>query len=230
MINFSLVDVKSINSDVPRSNFAEADLDSLADIILESGGIIRPLVVKPTGAETYAVVDGHLEYYTAVRAKEKNPRKGEMVNAFVISPKIEEIVTKQAASLREAESPLPNTTNLEPRLANVELRLEKQLNELKSELAQERQRVDDKFKEFANQIPQQTNPLNLLNTLDKDELSLKLQRSRIPGFEKIAKAIVDARHSKKPKQEFDDYRDVVKSVKGLGDKTMLTIIDEWSRS
>jgi hypothetical protein len=235
MINFSLVDVKNINSHVPRSNFAETDLDSLADIILESGGIIRPLVVKATGAETYTVVDGHLEYYTAVRAREKNPRKGEMVNAFVISPKIEDIVTKQAASLREVESPgkvepISKTTNLEPRLANLELRFEKQFNELKSELAQERRRVDDKFKEFATQIPQRSNPLNLLNTLDKDELYLKLQRARVPGFEKIAKAIVDARRNKKPKQEFEDYRDVVKSVKGLGEKTMLTIIDEWSRS
>jgi predicted nucleic acid-binding OB-fold protein len=47
--------------------------------------------------------------------------------------------------------------------------------------------------------------------------------------EKLAKDIFDAR-CKKPKQEFEDYRDVVKSVKNLGDKTILTIIDEWSRS
>ncbi|MEH1788149.1 MAG: hypothetical protein V7L23_21845 [Nostoc sp.] len=35
---------------------------------------------------------------------------------------------------------------------------------------------------------------------------------------------------KKPKQQFEDYRDVVKSVNNLGEKTILTIIDEWSRS
>lgn len=236
MIDFSLVDVKGITSNVPRSNFSEADLDSLADMILESGGIIRPLVVKATGAENYTVVDGHFEYYASVRAKEKNPRKGEMVNAFVISPKIEDIVAKQAAVFRELESPdkpikaPSDTSNLEARLANIELRFEKQINELKSALSQERQRVDDKFKEFGSQIPQRSNPLSLLNTLNKEDLSVKLQRSRIPGADKIAQAIVDGRQSKKPKPEFEDYRDVVKSVKGLGEKTILTIIDEWSRS
>ncbi|MDM9583683.1 MULTISPECIES: chromosome partitioning protein ParB [unclassified Nostoc] len=238
MINFSLVDVKSIASNEPRSNFAESDLENLADIIIETGGIIRPLVVKVTGVESYTVVDGHFEYYAAVRAREKNPRQGEMVNAFVIAPKLEDLVVKQVASLKGIDfstkqvTPQPETTKLEPRLANLELRLEKQFNEFKSEFLQERQRIDSQFKQLENLIPQkgeQSNPLTLLNTLDKDELSIKLQRSRISGAEKLAKAIEDARH-KKPKQEFEDYRDVVKSVKNLGDKTILTIIDEWSRN
>ncbi len=235
MINFSLVDVKNITSEVPRSNFSEADLDSLANIILESGGIIRPLVVKATGAETYIVVDGQFEYYAAVRAREINPRKGEMVNAFVISPKVEDIVVKQAEILEARESsnqpikPPVVATNLETRLANLELRFEKQINELKSGFAQERQKVDNKFKEISSQIPQQIEPLNLLNAGDQDDLSARLQRSRVPGAEKIAKAIVDARN-KKTQQKFEDYRDVVKSVKGLGEKTILTIIDTWSRS
>ncbi|AVH72698.1 ParB N-terminal domain-containing protein [Nostoc sp. 'Lobaria pulmonaria (5183) cyanobiont'] len=245
MINFSLVDVKSIASNQPRSNFAEADLENLADIIIETGGIIRPLVVKVTGVESYTVVDGHFEYYAAVRAREKNPRQGEMVNAFVIAPKLEDLVVKQVASLKEIDSSTKQvtlqseTTKLEPRLANLELRLEKQFNEFKSEFLQERQRIDSQFKQLENLIPQkseQSNPLSLLNSLDKDELSIKLQRSRIPGAEKLAKGIFDARR-KKPKQEFEDYRDVVKSVKSLGDKTIklgdktiLTIIDEWSRS
>lgn len=245
MMNFSLVDVKSITSNEPRSNFSEADLENLADIIIESGGIIRPLVVKVTGVESYTVVDGHFEYYAAVRAREKNPRQAEMVNAFVIAPKLEDLVLKQVVSLQGIDSfgktvtPHPETTKLEPRLANLELRLEKQFNEFKSEFIQERQRIDSQLKQLENLIPQkgeQSNPLSLLNTLDKDELSIKLQRARISGAEKLAKGIFDARR-KKPKQEFEDYRDVVKSVKSLGDKTIklgdktiLTIIDEWSRS
>lgn len=198
--------------------------------------MIRPLIIKATGAESYSVVDGHLEYHAAVRAKEKNPRKGEMVNAFVISPKIEDTVVKQAEVLRDDESsgkivkPPIEATNLEQRFSNLELRVEKQMNELKSELAKERQSVDDKLKEIQNLIPLRLDPLNLLNTLSQEELSMKLQRSRIPSAEKLAKAIFDARNSKKAKHEFEDYRDVVKSVKGLGDKTIVTIIDEWSRS
>ncbi len=234
MMNFSLVDVKSITSDVPRSNFTEADLDSLADIILEAQGIIRPLVVKATGIENFTVVDGHFEYYGAVRAKEKDSRKAEMVNAFVISPKLEDIVVKQAAILRgkqSSDTPVKttnDTTNLESRVQNIELRLEKQINELKSQLIQQINTTDDKFKQLEKQIPQPSHPLTLINTLDQEELSLKLKRSRILRAEKLAKAIIDAR-DKKSNQEFIDYCDVVNSVNGLGDKTMLTIIDEWSK-
>ncbi|MEH1826104.1 MAG: chromosome partitioning protein ParB [Nostoc sp.] len=238
MIKFFMVDVESVTSNVPRSNFEEADLEILADLILESGGILKPLVLKKTGFEQYEVVDGHFEYYSAVRAREKNPSEGDMVSALIISSENEDIALKQIASLKGIDysgkpvTPGLETTKLEPRLANLELRLEKQFNEFKSEFLQERQRTDNKLKQLENLIPQkseQSNPLSLFNSLDKDELSIKLQRARIPNAEKLAKAIEDARH-KKPKQEFEDYRDVVKSVKNLAEKRILTIIDEWSRS
>lgn len=238
MIKFFMVDVETVTSNVPRSNFQEADLETLADLILESGGILKPLVLKKTGFEQYEVVDGHFEYYSAVRAREKNFSEGDMISALIISSENEDVALKQIASLKGIGSsgkpvtPQPETTKLEPRLTNLELRLEKQFNEFKSEFIQERQRIDTHFKQLENLIPkkgEQSNPLSLLNSLDKDELSIKLQRARISGAEKLAKAIEDARH-KKPKQEFEDYRDVVKSVKNLGDKTILTIIDEWSRS
>ncbi len=235
MISCSLVDVKNITSDVPRSKFVEAELDNLADIILETGGIIKPLVVKMAGAENYTLIDGHLEYYAAVRAREKDPRKGEMVNAFIISPKNEQIVKKQAEAIRGFESvfeqakTIPANKNLESRLTNIELRVEKQINELRSEYVQGKQYLENKLKEIESKIPQRIEPLNLLNTLTKDELTIQLQRSRISGAEKIAKAIVDVRQ-KKQTQEFENYRDVVKSVKGLGETTILTIIDDWSRS
>jgi len=99
-MKFYTVDVKNITCDVPHSSFDNHVLDSLADMIIESGGIIRPLILKPTGLETYTVVEGNLEYYAAVRAKEKNPRQCEMVNAFVISPKSEETISQQIAALK----------------------------------------------------------------------------------------------------------------------------------
>lgn len=237
-MEFYLVDVKDITSDIPRSNFAESDLENLADIIIETGGIIKPLVVKSLGAESYTVVDGHFEYYAAVRAKEKNPRKAEMVNAFVIPAKLENLIVQQIAVIEkaydhESSNITSNTSNSESsRLTNLELRFERQFNEMKSELIQESQRINDKFRQLEKLIPQKSehgNPLDLLNTLDINELNAKLQRSRVSGYEKLSKAIGDARR-KKPKHKFEDYRDVMKSVKGLGIQTILTIIDEWSRS
>lgn len=171
MISFSLVDVKSINSTVSRSTLSETVLDSLSDLILECEGLLKPVVLKRTGPESYTVVDGHLEYYAAVRAKEKNPRKGEMVNAFVISPKHEEIILKQTELLkgfadsninqgvkvspaqapiepnREVLQDLPVQTSIQPdleaRFTNIEVRIETRLNELKAEYSQNLQRIEE---------------------------------------------------------------------------------------
>ncbi len=234
MIELLRVEVESVSSSHSRSSFSEADLDLIADRILESGGLLKPLVLKKIGFEKYDVVDGHFEYYAAVRACEKNPHAAE-VNALIISPESEDAVVKQVEALEELlfpkqQSKTPsNTTNSESRLTNIELRIEKQSNEFKAELNREIQRLEDKFNKIESQIPQRVEPLESLNSLSQDKLAVTLERSRITGAEKIAKAIVEARLQKK-QQKFEDYRDVVKSVKGLGEKTILTIIDTWSRS
>lgn len=229
MFSFSLVDVKNITSDIPRSSFPEVALERLAEMILESGGIIRPLVLKVTGAESYIVVDGHFEYYAAVRAREKEPRKGEMVNAFVISPKIESTVAKQAEALRAIESvkPLPDTTNLESRLANIELRLEKQINELRSEQVQERQRVEDKLKQIESQRLKQIELLDVFNTLSPSELILRLRSAGITG--KKAEKIIINIETQRQKKNFESLIDVVTRVDGLSDKGMVAIINSWSQ-
>lgn len=235
-MRFYLVDVKDIVSDVPRSNFDEVELERIAELIIESGGLIKPLVLKQSGAETYKVVEGHLECYAAVRAKEKNPRQCEMVNAFVISPKIEDLVLKQVAAItgvNDDKLPIIKPVITDPdttRLNNLELRLEKVIFELKSEMTKERERVDDKFKEVnIERVFPSNDPLKLLNTLKEQELYSRLKRSKIPSPEAKAKAIIEAR-TKKPNQEFEDYRDVKNSIKGLGEMGMLTIIDEWSKN
>lgn len=104
MFEFAFVDVKSINSSVPRLTFAESDLENLADIIIETGGLVDPLIVKTTGLESYTVVDGDFEYYAAVRAQEKNPRKCEMVNAFLISSTAEDLIKEQVEIIKNSKS------------------------------------------------------------------------------------------------------------------------------
>lgn len=233
MIKFLMVDVQSVTSSVPRSNFPESDLDLLSDEILESGGILKPLVLKKTGFERYEVIDGHFEYYAAVRAREKNPSEGEMVNALIISHEKEEAVVKQAATLRGLESPdkpvetSTETKNSESRLANIELRLEKQVNELRSELAQERQRVDDKLKQIESQVSKQITPVDAFNTLSPPELVLRLRSAGLTG--KKADTIIQNIKSQRQKKEFESLIDVVKRVDGLSDKGMVTIIDSWSQ-
>ena len=241
MISFSLVDVKDITSSIQRSSFTESDLEDLAEMILESEGLIKPLVLKATGIESYTVVDGHLEYYAAVRAKEKDPRKGEMVNAFVISPKSEKTIVKQSEALKSVKShddiKVPEkSTDSESRLANIELRLEKQINELRSEQAQERRRIDDRLKEIEKQIPKPIEPLEAFNGLGIAELALRLKRAGLADKKavQIAKSVESERKNKK----FESLSSVVarvkittgnRQVKGISSEKMIDIVDSWTQ-
>jgi hypothetical protein len=97
----SLVAVKRITSAVPRSNFAEAELEKLARLILESGGLINPIIVRRNGMDAYEIVDGDFEYYAAARAKEIEPIKGETIGAFILEEENEELLLKQLEILRK---------------------------------------------------------------------------------------------------------------------------------
>lgn len=97
----SLVAVKRITSAAPRSNFAEPDLEKLARLILESGGLINPIIVRRNGMDAYEIVDGDFEYYAAVRAKEIEPLKGETIGAFILEEENEELLLDQLKILRK---------------------------------------------------------------------------------------------------------------------------------
>ncbi len=97
----SLVAVKKITSAVPRSNFADADLEKLARLILESGGLINPIIVRRNGMDAYEIVDGDFEYYAAARAKEIEPLKGETIGAFILEEENEELLLEQLEILRK---------------------------------------------------------------------------------------------------------------------------------
>lgn len=231
-MRFYTVDVKSITSNVARSNFNESELDKLADLILESDGLIRPLVLKQTGVDEYTVIDGHLEYYAAVRAKEKNPRKGEMVNAFEIVAKSESIIGKQLGILKDLlNAPTENVAPVanDSRLTNIELRFEQRMNEIRADLVQQTKEFNDKLKIVESKIPEQVEPLKLLNTLSEDDLFVKLTRLGIKkNAKKIAANIILAR-KEQSEQQFLDYRSAVDAIDGLSSTTILKIIDEWGK-
>jgi hypothetical protein len=117
MIKFYFVDVKAIQSNVPRSNFSEEQIEQLADMILESEGVLNVILLTQTGINSYNVLVGDLEYYAAVRAKEKNPRQGEMINAVIVQPSNQEILLKQAEffTVKPEEVKVIDETSLESR-------------------------------------------------------------------------------------------------------------------
>ena len=110
MIKCYFVDVKSISSNRSKSSFDAAEIELLADAILKADGLLRPLVLQQSGVEKYTVIEGHREYYAAVRAKEKDITKAEMVNAFVIDPKSKKLAIDQ---LKLLTHPQPLTATID---------------------------------------------------------------------------------------------------------------------
>jgi len=164
-MKFFLVDVKSITPSKPLEQFDKAEVEKLADLILECNGLLKPLVLKPTGPESYVVIQGDMEFHAAVRAREKDPRKGEMVNAFVIHPKAEETVIKQIQRLQGAASPLPDNVDssssqllqeVQAQVKNINRKIE-DLTSLPSQVArlmQQLQLLERDFKESVNALNQ----------------------------------------------------------------------------
>lgn len=198
----SLVAVKKIASTVPRSNFDEIDLEKVARLILELGGLINPIIVRRNGMDGYDIVQGDFEYYAAAKAREIDSFKGETIGAFILEPENEELLLEQVKALRTTaitenagedktpqqssitEKVIENETpqqsfRLEQRLTNIETRLESQINELKAESAREKQVLAQSVKEVENRILQQVSLLvetglaNRINELKSESSSEK---------------------------------------------------------
>ncbi|WP_375477060.1 ParB N-terminal domain-containing protein [uncultured Nostoc sp.] len=240
-LSTSLVAVKKITSSKPRSNFADDELEQAAQLILESEGVVNPIVVRRTSLQSFEVVDGDFEYYAAARAREIDIRKGEMIGVFIIESENEETLTKQVELFRKSKAFIPNhvtassdsiefrlinmesrSSNTESRVTNLESRFENRTFELQTEFKHEIKNINDRLKEIENRIPKPMEPLEALNTLGVSELTSKLRRVGINI--KIIEKIISERDNGK----FKSFSNVVDRIKGLGDKTMLKIIDSFA--
>lgn len=221
MADFFLVEVNSIHSSEPASNFNQAEVDKLARLILEANGLLRPLILKKVGLENYEVISGYLEFHAAVRAKEKDARKAEMVNALVIKTEAEAAVIQQAQFLGQlsASNSLDSSsqvTVLDSLASNLEDIFTRQLQSMT-------QKLESNFQTISDQIPKQTKPIDAFNQLNQIDLARRLMTVGIKGknLEKILNQIL----SKRP---FETLPEVVEQVNGLSERKMVEIIDAWS--
>ncbi|MEB3123625.1 MAG: hypothetical protein VKL41_20685 [Snowella sp.] len=233
MTEFATVDVKCITSDVSRSTFSEQDIEKLADSILKNDSLLRPLILKQTGIENFVVLDGHLEFYAAVRAREKNPRQAEMINSFVISPKDESTVNEQISFLRQSDKfiDLSSKTEKTEGISNWITSFENRLTEMREVIFQNNQSNESRFKQLETNLDKKSkeNLLDVINISKKEVLIQELSRYGLP--KKKVEAIYDAREQKKDKK-FENYSDVVKSTKGkgFGVDAFISLIDAWENS
>jgi hypothetical protein len=129
-ISHSVVMVEDIQPSLPRTEFSESDLDKAAQLILKMEGLINPLILQETEVESYTIIEGHFEYYAALRAGEIDPINGETINAYIIDSddelpfyeqQIELFRQRQSAPTQAASKEPPPLAEPTPEEASKEL-------------------------------------------------------------------------------------------------------------
>ncbi|MGB7442386.1 MAG: hypothetical protein WA919_15085 [Coleofasciculaceae cyanobacterium] len=234
-LSASLVAVKKISSKIPRSNFADDELEQAARLILAAEGVINPIIVYRNGLNSYEVFEGDFEYHAASKARELDPRKGEMIGAFIIELDKEEAILGQVKLLRNFQTTVSVKTdsnledeascfkNMESRLAQTEFRLENRIKKL-----------EDEFKDIKASRQVKSQPLDIFNNMSLPELADKLKSAGLT--DKVANKIAESIENERNKQKFNSLSDVVarvkiisgrRKVKAISSDKMLSIIDSY---
>ncbi len=183
----SLVAVKKITSTVPRANFADRDLEKVAQLILELGGLINPIILRRNGMDAYEIVDGDFEYYAAAKAREINPMKGETIGAFILEPENEEFLLEQVQALRKSAQTedlveIPETGFLSENTSSQPadsiknpVSLVEVDNSYENETPQESSSLEQRLTNIEAQFASQINELKAEYTRDKQVLAQSLQ-------------------------------------------------------
>jgi len=243
-----LVAVKKVSSSVARSSFSAEEMERAAHLIIDVEGTINPIILRRTSLESYEVVDGHFEYYAAVRAREISQLKGEMIQAIILEPENEKSLLEQIIIFRKGSSAKPETnqdsSNLESRFANLEkvftlqfeqLRkniqnLERSISEVANKVKNsgvEEELIDVIVKRVVNAVPALTSSARSekksIDELKQNPLDLNLASERelatIPGIgQATASRIVERRQIKGGFTSIEQLSEIEKITKNTIDK------------
>jgi ParB family transcriptional regulator, chromosome partitioning protein len=222
MWDFLLIDLKDVVATKERSYFSEIELNNLANLIVEMRGLMRPVILKKIGFESFEIIEGNLEYYAALIAKEKEPSL-ETINAFLIDQEAENIVLKQMQLLSATPSVVTTVektdNSLDLRFNNLEKRLENQLQTIREEYQKEIKRLEEKII-----VPPPPSPtpstsksiLELLNTCDANQL----KKAGIPPTS------VNDFLKKRSEKLFDSLEDILnRPVAGVKERRLIKLVD-----
>ncbi|MBD2569555.1 ParB N-terminal domain-containing protein [Anabaena lutea] len=240
-LSTSLVAIKKISCNKPRSNFDDDKLEQAAQLILECEGVINPIVVRRTSLQSFELVDGYFEYHAAARAREIDPRKGEMIGVFIIEDENEEILTKQVQLFRQPKSDTSTPSNLtvqdlEKLINNLESRFDKLTTQLFDQ-ASANARLENEVKDLKKQIAKKVDPLEVFQKLKPFEMAEKLVNAGVNS--KRASQIAEVVEIERKKEQFQSLNDVVERVKiphgkktqrAISSEKMLDIVDIWSKN
>ena len=206
MWDFLLIDLQDVVATKERSYFPETDLQNLANLIVAMKGLIRPVILKKIGFERFQIIEGNLEYYACLIAKEKELSL-ETINAFVVDKEAENIASQQMQLLcpdKIIDNPL------ELRMSNLEKRLETELQAIREEYQKEIKRLEEKI--IPPPPPSYKSILELLNTCDYNQLKKAGINKTVTGnFQK-----------EKPFVSLDD---IIDRVDKMGAATLIKLMD-----
>ncbi|MER3433929.1 MAG: chromosome partitioning protein ParB [Leptolyngbya sp. ERB_1_1] len=228
-LNPSLIPVKKITSSQARSTFPPEVIEEAAKAILGAEGTINPIVVRQLSFQEFEVIDGHLEYYAAIRAKELDLAGGEMIDAIVVQPENEAAILEQIKLLRtpietsSAKSP-QETSSTDFRITNLEKFIEKQFTELNQKHLEEKRRIESLVREIKDYLPKPLEPLVFFNTASIQELYSQFKRIGLVG--KTADKVISAIESERKNGEFTSLAEVRKRIKGLSEKRLLSLLED----
>ncbi len=166
-----------ISSTESKSQFSETEIEELAHKILAANGVINPIVVKQVGPLSYAVVEGHFEFYAALKAKEINPGFEE-IQVFILTddPKINNAILEQVHLLRGKQAVKDKDTALTQKV----LDLDNRLKDLHSVIEEQKNYLDDRIAELIKLVSEIPDKIKASKAGQTSKKSKKKEKSNNP--------------------------------------------------
>jgi ParB family chromosome partitioning protein len=144
ILTTSSVDLEGITSSVSRSLFDESELEYLANLFLKSGDTVSPILVREKSPIAFEVLEGHREYYAALKAQELDSRF-ESIRAYIVPSDREESILEQYEYFHSHDGD-QDGTGIDQKLlvSAIEQSIAKQINPLKSSLQDVNTKLDQK--------------------------------------------------------------------------------------
>jgi hypothetical protein len=252
LLDFQLIDIVSIQSPIAEFHFSPDEIEKLAHNFLAAGGNIHPLLVKRLSPEEFEVVEGHLEFYAAKRAREIN-KYFEMIRAIILNDKNRKSVLEQLNFIQHQDlsqnipsgtisSPMiPNdetdalTASFTQLFTNLEKNILRGVDDLR-ERVKENSRAINQLQDYHEGIRDQRSFLDKFNQDSPYELASELSKKGVykdTEAPSVANLVVAERQN----GEFTSLVDVVNRVrkpgkqrhKAITQERMIKLLDSWSR-
>jgi len=103
---------------ISSSQFSAHQIENLANLFLKAGDTISPILVRKISPIAFEVLEGHFEYYAAIKAQEID-EQFTAIRAYVVPPNLESTIIEQYNFLRSPSAPTvittpPQVTNTNP--------------------------------------------------------------------------------------------------------------------